>query len=408
MPESFSVYVHLPYCSRRCPYCDFNTYVVHSMPEQRYAETLGREAAFAARSDAWRGRRIETVFFGGGTPSLFSPATIATLLATFDRLWGIQADAEISLEANPGTLEGGGEDKLRGFRSAGVSRISFGAQSFNAQHLATLGRIHSSDETRDAFGAARRAGFDNISCDLIYGIPGQSIADWRSDLDAAISLGSEHVSAYCLTYEDGTPMTGMKKAGLVVAADEDTELSMFHLARETFAQAGLAAYEISNYARPGRQCRHNLAYWTWRDYLGLGAGAHGFCSDGAAAGPAAGASPSLSPSPSTAPAQSWGRRYANLRLPELFMSAADGAWHASEERLTREMAIAEYLMVGLRLSRGVDAQSFLQQFGIALEAAVPSLRDFVVGGFIERHGEAFKLTTRGLEIADAVIPRLLA
>lgn len=172
MRDPFSVYVHLPYCAKRCPYCDFNTYVVRQMPEDRYVEALLREATHAATRPEWSGRRVATVFFGGGTPSLFSPASIATLLTAFDRLFGYEEEPEITLEANPGTLEGGGEEKLRGFRAAGINRVSFGAQSFDARHLATLGRIHTAEETHDAFGAARRAGFENVSCDLIFGVPG--------------------------------------------------------------------------------------------------------------------------------------------------------------------------------------------------------------------------------------------
>ncbi len=397
MRDPFSIYVHLPYCARRCPYCDFNTYVVHSIPEQRYVDALLRETGFAAGQQAWSGRRISTVFLGGGTPSLFSPASVERLLTTFDRAWGMDTGAEITLEANPGSLEGGGEDKLRGFRAAGINRVSFGAQSFDARHLATLGRIHSAAETLGAFDAARRAGFDNVSCDLIYGVPGQTVAEWERDITTAIGLGSEHISAYCLTYEEGTPMTGMKKAGLVTAAGEDTELEMFRLARELFAAAGLRHYEVSNYARPGRESRHNLAYWTWRDYLGLGAGAHGFAATATAAVSEPGAV-----------ARSWGRRYANVRLPELYMSARDGAWHASDEQLSREMAIAEYLLVGLRLARGIDAVEFERLFLAPIDVAAPQLPSFISGGLLERDGDAVSLTSRGLEIADSVITRLAA
>ncbi|MFN2376115.1 MAG: radical SAM family heme chaperone HemW [Candidatus Binatia bacterium] len=392
MPDTFSVYVHLPYCAKRCPYCDFNTYVVHAIPEERYIETLLREATFAASQGPWADRSVATVFFGGGTPSLFSPAGVGRLLSAFDRLWGLDADAEITLEANPGSLEGGGEDKLRGFRAAGINRVSFGAQSFQARHLATLGRIHSAAETQQAFAAARRAGFDNVSCDLIYGVPGQSVEEWKSDVRTAIDLGTEHVSAYGLTYEEGTPMTGMKKAGLVTGADEETELSMFRAARELFAAAGLRHYEVSNYARPGRESRHNLAYWTWRDYLGLGAGAHGFAASAASAGEA----------------DAKGRRYSNIRLPEIYMSARDGAWHATEEQVSLEMAMAEYLLVGLRLADGVDEARFAALFGRSLALAAPRLESFLEGGLLRREGGSVTLTPRGLEIADSVISRLAA
>jgi oxygen-independent coproporphyrinogen-3 oxidase len=223
------------------------------------------------------------------------------------------------------------------------------------------------------------------------------VDEWREDLETAISLGTGHVSAYCLTYEEGTPMTGMKKAGLVTAADEDTELAMFRLAREMLPAAGLAQYEVSNFARPGSESRHNLAYWTWRDYLGLGAGAHGFSKNAAASYEAAGATPT-----------SFGRRYSNIRLPEIYMSAGDGRWHATEESLSREMAMAEYLLVGLRLSAGIDAAEFEKTFGCALADAAPKLESFVGRGVLARRGDVVSLTTRGLEIADTVISQLAA
>lgn len=387
MPEAFSLYLHLPYCARRCPYCDFNTYVVHSMPEQRYVEAVLREMAWASDEPSWQGRRITTVFFGGGTPSLFSPQSIARILEEADARFGFGEAPEITLEANPGSLEGGGEDKLRGFRAAGINRVSFGAQSFQAKHLATLGRIHSAEETRGAFDAARRAGFDNLSCDLIFGVPGQTPDEWRDDLRTAVSLGSEHVSAYGLTYEEGTPMTGMRRAGLVTAVDEEEELEMFRAAGETFAEAGFRRYEVSNFARPGRESRHNLAYWTWRDYLGLGAGAHGF---------AAGAG------------DAFARRWSNVRLPETYMSAAEGAWAATREDVSRSMAMAEFLMVGLRLADGVSKSRFREVFGCTAASQLPDLGALVADGMVDDRPDALALSAAGLEVADAVIGRLAA
>ncbi|HYB98178.1 MAG TPA: radical SAM family heme chaperone HemW [Candidatus Limnocylindrales bacterium] len=390
MRPSFSIYVHLPYCVRKCPYCDFNTYAVARFPEERYVAALRREAEHASDDPCWSGRRVATVFFGGGTPSLFSPQSLGSLLEDFDRMWGLEADAEITMEANPGSFEGSAAARLGGFRACGIDRISFGAQSFEPRHLMTLGRIHSPQDTVDAVAAARQAGFQNLSCDLIFAIPGQTVADWAADLRRLVELGPDHVSAYNLTYEDGTPMTGLKKAGLLVPAEEETELEMFRLARCELAAAGYAQYEVSNFARPRRQARHNLAYWTWRDYLGLGAGAHGF-----AAGDGRGH-------------RDWGRRYANKRIPEAYMSAGRGCWHASAEELTRDMAVAEYLMVGLRLSCGIDEDDLRQRFGVTLEAAAPRTGEMIEGGLLVREGSAVRLTERGLEIADAVISRLAA
>jgi len=421
MRESFSVYVHIPYCARRCPYCDFNTYVVHAVPEQRYVDSVLAEAAFAAEQAPWKERTVATVFLGGGTPSLFSPDSIGRLLDGVARLWNIASDAEITMEANPGTLEGSAAERLRAFRAAGINRLSFGAQSFNPTHLATLGRLHGAEDTVAAVEGARRAGFDNVSCDLIFGVPGQNLADWEGDLRRVLSLGTEHVSAYGLTYEEGTPMTGLKKAGRLTPVDEDTELAMLRLARDVLGEAGLRAYEVSNHARPGRESRHNLAYWTWRDYLGLGAGAHGFAaavpsaripspaSARSSASPVPPAPPGArDPAPLASSEPSFGRRYANLRLPEFYMSAAPGAWHASEEEVTREMGMAEYLLVGLRLADGIDVRAFERRFRISIDEAAPRTKEFVRSGLLERDDATLRLSARGLEIADAVIGHLAA
>lgn len=395
MTDSFSLYVHLPYCVRRCPYCDFNTYAVASIPEQRYLDALCREVTFAADLPEWHGRRISTVFFGGGTPSLFSPAGLGSLLETLDRLFGIEADAELTLEANPGSFEGSAAGRLAGFRRAGLNRISLGAQTFDATHLATLGRIHTPADTVATIEAARAGGFDNLSCDLISAIPGQTLEEWCADLEKAVAFGPEHISAYSLTYEEGTPLTGMKNAGMVRPADEDLELEMFRATRRILQAAGFAHYEISNFARPGRECRHNLAYWTWRDYLALGAGAHGFAAARHACG-----------NPGTTAC--WGRRYANHRLPETYMSAKPGAWHSSEETLTREMAIAESLMVGLRLLGGISRVQFAGLFGLALEAAAPGIGHLQGMGLLVCEEDRVRLSESGLELADAVIVRIAA
>ncbi len=277
-----SVYIHVPYCLKRCPYCDFNTYAVGQVPEDDYVSALLRELDATAKRPPWEGRRVATVFFGGGTPSLLAPDSIDRLLDRLDARFGIQADAEISLEANPGSLEGSAPERLAELRKAGVNRLSIGAQSFDDRHLATLGRIHRAGDTLETLAAARRAGFDNLSLDLIFAVPGQTIADWQRDLERVVALAPEHVSAYGLTYEEGTPLERDLAAGNVEPATEETEAAMYEAAISTLAGAGYRHYEISNFARPGYQCRHNVTYWSWGDYLGLGAGAHGFyrCTSG--------------------------------------------------------------------------------------------------------------------------------
>lgn len=384
-----AVYIHFPYCIHKCPYCDFNTYAVHSFPEQRYADALIRELDFAATRPQWNGRSVDSVFFGGGTPSLLDAATVARILDALARRFRLAPDTEVTLETNPGSLEGGATEKLTGFRAAGVNRLSFGVQSFDAGMLETLGRIHAAEDSLRAVAAAREAGFDNVSCDLMFAVPGQTLEQWRSDLERLVALGPEHVSAYNLTYEPRTPLTGLRDAGRVVAADEEVERAMYETTIDRLAAAGYELYEISNFARPGRRSRHNLAYWTWRDYLGLGAGAHGFASAGGER-------------------DAWGLRYANVRLPETYMSAADGEWAASHETLDRDMAMAELTMLELRLAEGLDEQRFEKLFGCTFDEAAPACAGLLENGLVERVGGRLRLTRAGLMVGDGVIVRLAA
>jgi oxygen-independent coproporphyrinogen-3 oxidase len=385
----FSLYIHLPYCVRKCAYCDFNTYAQPSFPEGDYAAALLREIHFAASRPAWQGRKVSTLFFGGGTPSLFSPDIIGSLIESVERLFGFADATEITLEANPGTLEGGGAEKLRAFRRAGVDRLSFGVQSFDQRHLQTLGRIHDAAEAEAAVGAAREAGFDNLSCDLIFAVPGQTRRDWERDLRRLVSHQPEHVSAYSLTYEPGTALTARMRAGKVSAADEEDEKEMYETAIAMLGDAGYRHYEISNFARPGRESRHNLAYWTWRDYLGAGAGAHGFSRLGSGCGP-------------------WGERYANRRLPADYMSAGEGAWAESRELIGRSAAMSEFVMLGLRLIDGFSLSAFRATFDCDVSSAFEEYRALRDRGFLAQANGHLKLTREGLLLADSVISRLAA
>jgi len=386
---AFSLYIHLPYCIRKCPYCDFNTYAEPAFPEGAYAEALHREIRFAATKPAWQGRKVGTVFFGGGTPSLFSPATIGSLIETVDQLFGFSEAPEITLEANPGSLEGGGTEKLAAFRSAGVNRLSIGVQSFEPRHLSYLGRVHGPAESDAAVASARAAGFDNLSCDLIFAVPGQNLREWERDLARLIQHAPEHVSTYALTYEPGTPLTARLKAGKVTPADEEDERTMYEVSIATLAAAGYRQYEISNFARPGREARHNLSYWTWRDYLGVGAGAHGFSRRGGGADP-------------------WGERCANLKLPKRYMDASDGAWTDSRELIGRSAAMSEFVMLGLRLLDGFSTEAFETTFGCDLGATFEDYASLDRDGFLSTDNGRVKLTSEGLMLADSVISRLAA
>src|SRR5229473_1030106 len=274
---AFSLYVHIPWCQSKCPYCDFNSHAASSWPEADYTRALISELEHRVGSAPYSGGRIKTIFFGGGTPSLFDPKSIGEIIDAADRLCGIEPDAEITLEANPGTVDAA---KLSGMRAAGVNRLSFGAQSFNPTTLKFLGRIHSADETRAAATMAHRAGFDRLNLDLIFAVPGQTVADVLFDIESVAALEPDHISAYNLTFEEGTAFFTDLKRGRITQLPTDEQAAMYSAVREEIPRRGYAMYEISNYAPPGHEARHNLTYWRGQTYLGIGAGAHSYAGDG--------------------------------------------------------------------------------------------------------------------------------
>ena len=377
MSEPFALYVHLPWCRHVCPYCDFNVYASAAPPES-YVEALRTELAAHARDDAWAGRSVSSVYLGGGTPSLFSPASIAAVLAAVERAFGMQAAAEVTLEANPGTVSA---ERLVGYRAAGVNRLSLGAQSFHPQHLRTLGRDHETDDIGAAVDAARAAGIANVSLDLIFAVPGETPAEWAADVAAAIALVPMHVSTYSLTYEEGTPFHIWRARGRVTPVADDDEATMAGTAAAMLEAAGYARYEISSYARTGYAARHNVAYWDGSDYLGVGAGAHSF---------------SRTPGP--------GRRWMNERLPDRYQArvSATGTAVGTEERLTDAQARAEFCFCGLRRIAGVDVRGFRERFGVPLDAAYPHVAVLMADGLVEAVDDRLRLTATGLRFADTV------
>jgi oxygen-independent coproporphyrinogen-3 oxidase len=377
MPAPYGVYLHVPWCRRVCPYCDFNVHAAAAPPESAdLAAYVAELSAWAARAE-WRERSIKTLYLGGGTPSLLSPATVASLLAAARR-HGLEASAEVTLEANPGTVT---RDRLAAYRDAGVTRLSLGAQSFQPALLRTLGRDHSPDETRAAVTAARGAGFGNLSLDLIFAVPGQALAAWENDLAEAVALAPEHVSAYALTWEEGTPFHAWRAQGRITAADDDLESTMADVAGDRLAAAGLARYEISSWARAGFESRHNTGYWDGSDYLGLGPGAHSFHATGATS-----------------------RRWWNLRLPQRWRAAVaeHGTAVAGEEHLTPAQARGDFLITGLRRLAGVDVAEFERRFGVVPLAAFPQLAGLARDGLVEIGASRLRLTPRGLRFADTV------
>ncbi len=378
----FSLYVHIPYCQAKCPYCDFNSYAAAEWPEGRYAQALVEELRFYVAEPPWHGSTVATIFFGGGTPSLFQPATIGGLLDGIAALCPLAPDVEVTLEANPGTVE---RARLAGFRSAGVNRLSFGIQSFQPALLTTLGRIHSADDARAAIAAARAAGFDNLNLDLIFAVPGETRAGWAGDVAEVIRHAPEHVSTYNLTYEPGTPFHTLRARGALTPLDDGDELWMYQHARAALAAAGYAQYEISSFARPQRAARHNLSYWRGIDYLGLGAGAHSYAST-----------------------PGWGRRWSNERIPDRYVaSVASGGAVVSREDLSFEMAAAEFMFLGLREMAGVDAAAFATRFGRALADVHPEVEGFAADGLLAERDGRLVLSERGLMIADTIFASFL-
>lgn len=330
-----SLYVHLPWCVQKCPYCDFNSYTAgDAAPRSRYLAALLQDVAGEARRAG--GRELLSVFLGGGTPSLFSPAEIGEILATIDAHFTLAGDCEITMEANPGTVECG---KPAGYRAAGVNRLSIGAQSFDAKALTLLGRIHSVDDIGRAVSEASAAGFASINVDLMYGLPGQDAAAAVADIDAALALGTEHLSWYQLTLEPNTVFHARPPAGL---PDEDSLAEIQDAGQARLTAAGFEQYEVSAWARRGRYCRHNLNYWSFGDYLAAGAGAHGKIStaDGI-------------------------YRYAKPSNPLSYMQAMEsGDDPGLPEPLSAEARVFEFMLNALRLSEGFSETAFEQRTGL--------------------------------------------
>ncbi|MBV8453934.1 MAG: radical SAM family heme chaperone HemW, partial [Deltaproteobacteria bacterium] len=346
-----------------------------------YIRALAAEMTRRAMASPWAGQRIKTIFFGGGTPSLFVPESIGSVIAAADRLFGIEPGAEITLEANPGTVN---ESKLRGFRTAGVNRLSFGAQSFDSGILSFLGRIHTADETRTAARLAHRAGFERLNLDLIFAVPGQQLGHVRKDILEATALAPDHISAYNLTFEEGTAFFTAMKRGRIRPLATDEQAAMYDLVRSELPRRGYPMYEISNYAPPGHEACHNLSYWRAQSYLGVGAGAHSCALDTASCN---------------------ARRWWNQRLPGRYMSGvnADGIAEAGSEVSEKFTLEGEFVFLNLRLRQGFYLPEFAQRFGESFDTRFGKIAAALIeGGLLVREQDRIFLSDRGLEIADSV------
>ncbi len=382
----FSLYIHIPYCVSKCPYCDFNSYAAASWPEEEYVCALTAELERRAEEPPFLGARLETIFFGGGTPSLFKPASIGAVIERASQRFGLEPDCEVTLEANPGTVD---YAKLAGFRAAGVNRISFGAQSFNDTTLRFLGRIHRAEETREAARMARRAGFERLNLDLIFAVPGQRLEHVMADIGEAAALEPDHISAYNLTFEEGTAFFAEMRRGRIAPLASDEQAAMYAAVREELPRRGYAMYEISNYARPGREARHNLTYWRAETYLGIGAGAHSFARDKSGGA---------------------GRRWWNERVPARYIARAieSGYAEAGSETVDRALAMGEFVFLNLRLREGFALDTFRARFGRSFDEVFGArAARLFEGGMLERANGRVRLTERGVELADSVFAEFI-
>ena len=380
--DPLALYIHWPFCLAKCPYCDFNSHVRDRIPQARFAAALRTELAWEA---ARLGRRpLASIFFGGGTPSLMDPATVATLIDDARRLFDPAPDLEITLEANPTSVEAG---RLAAFRDAGVNRASLGVQSLEDAPLRMLGRQHSAAQAIAALETARRI-FPRLSFDLIYARPGQTLAAWRAELHRALALAADHLSLYQLTIEPGTAFEAMHRRGELALPDPDIAAALYQATAEAAAAHGLHQYEVSNYAAPGAESRHNLAYWRYADYAGIGPGAHGRLAFGA----------SLVAT----------RRH---RAPEPWAGRVERDGHGStaEEAIGPTDRAREMLLMGLRLHEGIDAARFAQRTGMPLADALDGevLAMALEAGYLAQPPGRLVATAEGRLRLDALLRALV-
>ncbi|WP_435661403.1 radical SAM family heme chaperone HemW [Leisingera caerulea] len=374
----FGLYVHWPFCQAKCPYCDFNSHVSAKIDQKLWVRAYLAE--LDRLSEQLSGRVLNTIFFGGGTPSLMHPETVAAVIERAREIWPFANDIEISLEANPGSVEAG---RFAGYRDAGVNRVSMGIQALNDEDLRRLGRIHSVAEAKAAFDIARNC-FDRVSFDLIYARQGQTLEAWKAELNEALSMAIDHVSLYQLTIEDGTAFGDRYARGKLRGLPEDDTAADMYLATQEITSAhGMAGYEVSNHAKPGAESRHNLIYWRYGDYAGIGPGAHGRLT-------------------------LYGARFATEThlAPGAWLEAVNkGNGESLRETLSREDAAAEYLMMGMRLTEGLDMIRYAQLSGRPIRKS--KLADLADLGMVTISEQRLRTTHKGRAVLNAVLRDLL-
>lgn len=378
MTDPLALYVHWPFCVSKCPYCDFNSHVRESVDQEMWRDALLADLAHEAA--ALPGRRLGSIFFGGGTPSLMPPATVAALLDAAERAWGFEPGIEITLEANPSSVEAA---RFADIAAAGVNRVSLGLQALDNETLAFLGRAHDVTEGLAALDTAQRV-FERVSFDLIYARPDQGLADWHAELARALSFGTEHLSLYQLTIEPGTRFQTEALAGRLVLPDDDRAADLFELTRALTASAGMPAYEISNHARPGAESRHNLTYWRYQDYAGIGPGAHG---------------------------RRTGFATQRRRKPENWIEAVARNGHGieQEDALAPQERAIEAMLMGLRLAEGIDLDriSALGERPIGELADALAVDQLVAQGLLVRDASRLAATDAGMPVLNAILGQVI-
>lgn len=370
-----SIYIHIPLCLKKCAYCDFTSFEGRMAQKESYLKAvlceMRAQAAFFGKLS------VKTVFMGGGTPTLLSGDQAAFLMDELRAAFELADDAEVTMEGNPGTLT---KKNLMGYRAAGVNRLSLGVQSFDDTLLAAVGRIHTAAQAEQAVHMARAAGFDNLNLDLMYGLPGQTVSQWEQTLDRAAALEPEHLSCYSLILEEGTPLfRQVQDKTCMPLPDEDTLCRMDELTAERTRSAGYERYEVSNYAKPGRQCRHNIVYWECLPYLGLGCAAH---------------------------SDMGGRRFYN---PSDWTAYMNGCERSFEDDGALKERMFERAMMGFRMTRGMDAARFEHDFGKRPEEVWPqSIQRMIRGGLMERQGSRLRLTAHGMQVMNAILVDMLS
>jgi putative oxygen-independent coproporphyrinogen III oxidase len=377
--EPLALYVHWPFCVSKCPYCDFNSHVRETVDQEAWRDALLRDMAHEAGE--LPGRRLGSIFFGGGTPSLMPPATVAALIEAAERHWGFAPDIEITLEANPSSVEAA---RFAALARAGVNRVSLGLQSLDDAALRFLGRAHDAAEGLAALDAAQAA-FDRVSFDLIYALPGQNEADWRAQLERALGFGTGHLSLYQLTIEPGTRFATLAAKGELAPVDGDHAASLYEVTQAMTGEAGLPAYEISNHARPGEESRHNLAYWRYQNYAGIGPGAHG---------------------------RRGGMATQRHRKPENWLAAVsrDGHGIIEEVPLAGSELASEALLMGLRLAEGIDLARIERLSGQPRTAFVDesAIARLTRQGLLEQEEATLRVTPAGALLLDAILREIVA